>query len=339
MKPEVVVHFNSTIAHSSQIFTGLEILKADGKINLNYELALAEIPFNKLRVSYKGKRVIFDMADDSFVDEELLKSSDFYVKRMLLKSDFMESGKLFPFGLNYSVMAPNPFFKSVWKKDLRLYNYAVKYHPTISKLLAVNDSISSVNLGNMECCPNESGKIIFVTRLWDPQKNEETFKKDERKRLNIQRIAIIRTLKNQYGDEFIGGIEKNLLSNILCPDLIVSKSRSSKVSYLNSLKEGIIGISNFGLEGSIGWKFAEYISHGMAIVSTPIDQYMVHGELLENQNFLKFETLEECLSAIDLLKRDTALRKNIQVHNIRYYNEFLHPRKKMEAIFSQIDGR
>ena len=339
MKPEVVVHFNSTIAHCSQIFTGLEMLREAGQINLKYELALAEIPFNKLRISYKGKRVIFDMADDSILDMDLLDSGDFYVKRMLLKSDSVKSKKLIPFGLNYSVMVPNHFFERVWMKNTSLTSYSAKYHLFISKMLGINDSIYNVNLANMESNPKDQGKIIFVTRLWDPQKNEENFKKEERKKLNNQRIAIIRTLKRNYGDEFIGGMEKSWLSNVLCPDLIVYKSQSNKTSYLNFLKEGVIGISNFGLEGSIGWKFAEYIAHGMAIVSTPIDEYLLHGDLIAGKNFLKFETLDECLSAVDLLKTNPDLKRGIQDENIKYYREFLHPRRKMEVILNQIDGR
>lgn len=337
MKPEVIIYFNSTIAHCSQIFAGLELLKAEGKIDLKYKLALAEIPFNKLRISYRGKQVIFDVADDSFIDQELMNNHDFYVKRMLLSEKYEEGGKLLPFGLNYSVMIPNPFLKQMWTKNVKLLSYSAKYNPLISKILGVNDSIYNVNLSNMECGPKRREKIIFGTRLWDPQNNEVEWKKNERKMLNIQRISIIRRLKELYKSDFVGGVEDGKLAQIICPDVIVSKLQSKKTNYLNSLKEGTIGISNFGLEGSIGWKFAEYIAHSMAVVSTPIDQYVIHGELLEGQNYLKFENVQDCLMTIDKLKSNPDLKWKMQCENNNYYKRFLHPKTKMELIFNQID--
>lgn len=339
MKPKAVIHFNSTIAHCSQIFTGLELLKEDGQIELEYEINYAEIPFNKMRVTYRGKEIIFDMADDYFLDYELLDRCDFYVKRMLLKSDFFQNEKLIPFGLNYSVMVPNSFFEKIWRKDPRLISYSFKYKFELSRLLGINDSIYNLHLTNMESDPKDNGKVIFGTRLWDPQNNEVDWKKQERKKLNNQRIAIIRKLRKAYGEDFLGGVEESELSQIICPDLLISKSESKKTNYLLNLKEGIIGIANYGLEGSIGWKFAEYITHGMAVVTTPIDAYLLHGNLEEGKNYLKFESVEDCIFAVDQLKGNYSYRKEIQKANASYYDQYLHPKRKMELILQMIEGK
>lgn len=314
------------------------MLKNDGLVELDYKLELASLPFNKLKISYKGKDVIFDLADDSLIEDELLDSSDFYVKRMLLKTDYEHLDKLIPFGLNYSVMIPNPFLSKLWMHNPGLLAYSAKYNFPLSRLMGINDSISNVHIDNMESDPKRKGEIIFGTRLWDPQKNEIDWKKDERKKLNIQRMSIIRQLKLNHGDLFVGGVERSELSEILCPDLLVSKAESKKKNYLESLKSAIIGISNFGLEGSIGWKFAEYIAHGMAVVSTPIEEFVLHGALEEGKNFLRFEMVEDCLEAVNTLLANEKLRWDIQQENVKYYHEYLHPKAKMKEILRLIEG-
>ncbi|WP_073573075.1 glycosyltransferase [Algoriphagus zhangzhouensis] len=324
------------MAHASQIFTGLELLKSEGRVTLEYKLALAELPNNKMRIDISGKQVIFDMADDNVVDLEIYAQCDAYFKRMLLKKDYERLPKIFPFGLNYSVMVENPKLNKIWKKTPVLLGYSIKYNKFLSGLMDINDSIHNVYLENMEGEPNDSGEIIFGTRLWDPLNNEIDWKKEERKKINHQRIAIIRKLKDIYGPQFKGGVENSQLSKILCPDLIVNKKESNKEAYLESLKKALIGIANFGLEGSIGWKFPEYIAHSMAIVSTPIDEFVIHGDLSEGKNFLKFESVDECLNAVDTLISNPAQRKKMQLENKAYYQRFLHPKRKMELILSDL---
>ncbi|MCE7055273.1 hypothetical protein LZF95_11355 [Algoriphagus sp. AGSA1] len=336
MKPRITVYFNSTMAHASQIFTGLELLKIEGRLELDYKLAVGELPNNKMRMEYQGKQVIFDMADDSVIDQDIYQQCDAYVKRMLLKVDRKKYEKVIPFGLNYSVMVPNSNLRGIWTRNPSLLGYSIKYNPFLSKLLDINDAIYNVQLENMEGAPNEDGDIIFGTRLWNPMNNEIAWKKEERKKINLQRIAIIRRLKEIYGPLFKGGVEKSSLSQIICPDLLISKAMSNKKAYLDNLKGALIGIANFGLEGSIGWKFPEYIAHGMAIITTPIDEYLLHGELLETQNYLKFESVEECLEAVDLLVNTPSLRKKMQKENCAYYQQFLHPKRKMELILNDL---
>ena len=339
MKRKIIIYFNSTIAHCSQIFCGFELLKQDKDVHVEYQMDYASIPFNKLRVDYNGLKLIFDMADDYFIDPKLYDFSDFYIKRMLLKSDAENLPKALPCGLHYSVMVPNQYLRNVFFRKPSLISYSAKYSRLFSKFLKINDSIYNVNLKNMECPPKESENILFGTRLWDPQNNEVDWKKKERKTINQQRIAIIRTLRESYNEKFKGGVEKSELSNILCPDILISKTESRKCNYLKSLKNASIGISNFGLEGSIGWKFAEYLAHSLAVVTTPITQYQLHGDLEEGINYLSFENIEECISAVKKLVDDPFLRNSIQEENFNYYQKYLHPEKKMRIILGMIDKR
>ena len=337
MKAKVIVQFNSEMAHFSQVFAGLELLKEDGLIDLEYSLHLGSIPFNKLCLLYREKKVIFDLADDHFLDDLLLQESDFYVKRMLLKSEDDLQGKVIPFGLNYSVMSKNEFFSKLWLKKFSFISYSLKYNYFFSRILGLNDSIFNVHLDNMHRKPINSDLIILRTRLWDPKRNEIDWKKAERQFLNLQRISIIRNLRSVYKNRFLGGVESSSLSKIICPDLLLLKKEAKKSNYLASLKTGGIGVANYGLEGSVGWKFAEYISHSLAVVSTPIKEYRFDHELVEGQNYLEFNDLDDCLNKIEWLMSNPVDRMEMQKENYQYYTKYLHPKEKIKNIFKLID--
>ncbi|GAB2778680.1 hypothetical protein [Salinimicrobium soli] len=333
---KVVIHFNSTLPHFIQIFAGLEYLREKGDIDTEYRLELSRYPVNILKVSYKGRNLFFDMADNSEINAECYEEADFYIKRMLLHSDFEKSNKLYPFGLNYLVFYENRFLKKAFLKQWKLLQYSIRFSRTVSGLLDVRGCINNNSVHQMQNEPSGNKQIIFRTRLWDPERNSVEWKKEERERLNNERIVLNRLLKEKYSNDFLGGIEKSELALKKCPDLLLRKAEYHKKEFLTHLKNSGIGIVNQGLEKSIGWKFGEYVAHSMAVVSNPIDKYKLFGPLTEGENYLKYQTTEDCIAAIDHLHRDDRLRLEMQKANKSYYDNYLHPGVKIAKIFSML---
>lgn len=332
MASKVDITFDSTFPHNSQLLTGLELLRKNGEINLTYRLKKKRIPSHMVHVSIDGKQCIFDFADHSMIENEYYEQSDFYIKRMLLKSDLQRHPRLIPYGLNYSVMTENKFIKYLFLRDIRLLKFSIRYHRFISKMLGITDSLTNVDVAKFFNIPNKNGKIVFRARLWNPSNNPTLWKKEERKILNDDRIEIMRMLKSTFPKEFIGGIEEDSYSKERCPDLVIPKNMSSKRAYLNILKSSVIGIANQGLEGSIGWKLPEYLAHGMAVLTTPISQFVLHGDFEEGKNYLSFNDTDSCLKAVNELMSNSRKRWEMQQSNARYYQEYLHPAAKMREI-------
>ena len=67
------------------------------------------------------------------------------------------------------------------------------------------------------------------------------------------------------------------------------------------VKESDICITTTGLHRSIGWKFAEYIAASKAIVTEKLN-YSPGTELKANTNFLEFDTSEELINQVVLLR-------------------------------------
>ncbi|AVR43830.1 hypothetical protein C7S20_00270 [Christiangramia fulva] len=278
------------------------------------------------------------MADSTEIQESIYEECDFYIKRMLLKEDYNKKEKLVPYGLNYSVFYENRYLQNlIYKKNF--FKYSVRYHPTLSRILNMKNSIGSSHLKKLQASPKEDFGIVFRSRLWNPENNPTDWKKEERKKMNRDRIEINKILKEQYGDLFSSGIEKDEFSEKECPELLIPDKEYHKANYLKKLKNVSVGIITEGLEKSIGWKLGEYVAHSMAILTSPIDEFQLPGDFREGANYLVFKSQQELLKKIRQLYNDSDLRMEIQQNNQEYYNEYLEPAAKLQKIFIRINEK
>lgn len=333
---KVVVHFNSILHHFSQLLAGLEFLSVEKKIDLHYNLDLGKYPADIFRIELDGLNIFFDLSDNSRIYKSIYYQSDFYVKRMLLKSDMEIMKKLIPYGLYYPVYFRNRNLRFLFLKDTKLLKFSIKYWRSFSSLLDIKDCIAVNEISLLESEPILNKQIIFRARLWNPANNDTHWKKEERIILNDQRIKINRTLKNEFGENFRGGIMKDSYSEEICPDLIIPDKEYHRREYLKQLRNASIGVVNQGLEDSIGAKFGEYVANSISIITTPIQKFQLLGAFNEGENFLTYTTAGECLEITRKLMEDSELRLKIQSNNAKYYNEYLHPGKKIDKIFSKI---
>lgn len=335
----VKVFVQSKSAHCSQLFCGLDLMQRENIIKLEYYLG-KDVPVldTVVRLQVDKKIVYIDLKDSNKIDLNLYQRCDFYFKRMLLKSDAEKYEKIHPYGLNYSAMTKNNFLQYLFIKDKNYLKNSLKYHKIVGKIFNINDSIQNCNYKNFERKPSYhiKDKIVFSTRLWDPARNSEEWKKKERNVLNTQRISLVKKMKAKYKSTFEGGILSDYYSDKLCPNEIVSSVFSQKKEYLKLLKEASICVANQGLEDSIGWKFSEYIANSSAILTTPIDKYLLLGDLKENEHYLTFTSESEFMDKLDSILNDRKKRNLLMKNNHRYYEEYLHPLAKMKRIINQI---
>lgn len=339
MKKQVTLYFNSGLLHFTQLVSGLEFLHSQGEINLNYCLESDRYPIDIFRMKCNDQILFFDMADNAGVRENLYENCDFYLKRMLLKKDFLNRNKLLPYGLNYQVFYRNKFLKYLFLRDRKYLKYSLRYSPAASSLLNIKDCINNNELVKMQSVPSTEKQILFRSRLWNPDNNSMSQKKEDRKLLNRERIEINRKLKEKYANNFSGGIQEDEFSVQQCKELLLPDKEYHKKNYVKLLKRSSIGIVNRGLEGSISWKFGEYVAHSMAIISTPIDEFQLLGPLKKNEHYLAYNTPEECLEKTEILFGNDRLRKNMQQANREYYENWLHPGMKMRKILERIENK
>jgi hypothetical protein len=93
---------------------------------------------------------------------------------------------------------------------------------------------------------------------------------------------------------------------------------------LNKLREFPICVATVGLNGSNGWKLAEYVAASKAILSEPL-VYEVPGEFTHEKNYLQFQTPDELVETAVKLIEDAELRSSMMHANRQYFREYVRP--------------
>lgn len=346
------VYYNKE-AHVSRLLTGFHMLAASGKVR---SLVFHENTGNHRRTPHPqvveavidGRIVAFDLCDAYGLGtpkgREYLARVALYFKRSydpgLDKGLTQEErGKVRPFGFDYYATFPgNPIDQPT---GLR------------SKLLGIlrkrsgYDRCMHVDAFEGSADRTASPSILFMTRLWDPAEislagdldpEVRTYREymiEERKKINADRIHLIRTLKERYADAFFGGIQDSTFARSQCPDLILPKKLVRKRAYLARMKRSDICIGSMGLHRSIGWKTGEYVAAARAIVAERF-AYQVPGDFLENRNYIPYDTPEECLDAVEALFRDPEAIYRMKQANQEYYRRSLQPEVQILNALSQL---
>lgn len=317
--------------HSSQIYTGFGLLEQKGLVKLRFKKGRHFRPLRGIVVAEIDKRynVVYDLADNPLtVMDDYYPQCDVYFKRMAQEGMMSQYPKIRPLGFNYGVFHhTDHFIKRALLTGNReaILKAILSKNKLIAKALNIKLVATSSDLKEMEALPlhSEHPKIIFMARLWNDATGDPV-KDKERKEINQQRIDIVRSMRQEFGDAFIGGIEDGPLAQERCADLILLKDAAKKGSYINTLKGASICIATPGLEASVGFKMAEYICLSKAIVTTPVN-CIVPGQFKEGEHYLEYETADQCLEQTRRLMNDAALRSRMMENNHRYYQEYLRP--------------
>lgn len=361
----VDIHCDTVGTHLLQIFSALYLLQQQGRICIRFKrgLALTKMRPNRqfiaLRVSVQEQvadpiTLLFDLQDSPALGlPNVFDQVDFYVKRSLEPETYnglnqQQSKKLLPFGLNYQVLSFSPaFFLKMFTSEFisRPYNpFGKKHNFHVHNLKDLFDAcwLKKQNglLGGKDLSPCASAahsrKVLFQCRLWDVEGVAEK-NKDDTHKVNQSRIALIRELKRELGAHFIGGLQNTAYARVQAPDLI-STMPSARRDYIQLVRDAAIVVSSSGLLKSNGWKLGEYVALGKCIVSEPIHTQLP-GDFAENKNYLKYESVVECLENITSLMSSPDNIAAMEQQNSVYFREYLEASAIMWNILSLALGQ
>jgi hypothetical protein len=322
--------------HLMQLYSGFFELQRKGIINLK----IKPVPRNGDALSIvsalinRKHRVIYDTLDgltwipgDVPVNLEHFKNTynvDFYFKRSftpLLRENSPANCKVYPLGLNYNVQPDKNLFRYSGS-----VNDKFKYFIKTNKLLKKVSSKTFFYERDFEHYPikPKEKNILFLTRLWDPGDAKSQRSVELRTRINKTRVDAIRRCRKEYGSQFTGGVSEEKFATKNYPELIMTGNLTSKANYLEAVKKHAICIATTGLHNSIGWKMAEYVAASRSIVSEPL-HFNIPGNFSEGQHYLEFETADQLIEKIGLLRDNEELMLGMMKDNFYYYNNFVKP--------------
>lgn len=336
------------LPHSSQVYTGLRRLKTSGFINLKYSSFKTEIQrvaSSKGVFFEKDDRLCFiDLLDGVEIDKQVLSEVSYYFKRTMAKG-CQEHEKIYPYGLNYEVYENTPYLFEV--KRLLSLNLSLKCGIK-ANLSSSLDALGVTFLPRVKHFESRfldkpalgAQKVIFMARTWDPEEpgaNLSVREKEDREIINEERAKIIRTLRKELGTIFLGGFSETAHSFSKYKDCVIDDpSLSKKSSYLNLVRQTPICIATIGLHGSVGWKLAEYIALGRAVISEQTSVIIPNG-FGDGKNYLSYKDSDSCLIKVNYLLNNPTVVEQMMASNAAYYYEHLKPEKLMFNLLHAVD--
>lgn len=303
--------------------------------NIEFDIQInSKISWNGAILYVNNETFYFDYSDDTqFLDDT--KKYDFYLKRSLKIIDVNQN--VFPLNLqvNYSYKS----LKLLSKLNLKvLTNKANR----IEIIRAIDYFSTFTNLSHNETdirkLPNKiednDGKVVFFTRLWNPDNHRDVDEKERRKLQNEFRIEACRIIKKNFKNASVG-LFPDGLSSKLAPDLLLDIKKTSLKEYFGILRQCNIGIADDGLKDTPGWKIGEYLLFGKAVVTTPIN--IVVDNFNEHTNYEKVSSRSAYIELPDKIEYLLKEKKYLEVdqNNLNWSNTYLHPSNYLNRVLSK----
>ncbi|TXE21544.1 hypothetical protein ES731_01165 [Psychroflexus gondwanensis] len=362
---------SNDISHSSYLVTALDEfcnknnLKLDLSFNIYGNEGRVHVLHNDLKITKhhflkvcyvrltlntsKKLLLAFDFSDsDVFFSLKALERVDYYFKRTytqnnveLVREKFKT--KVLPLGIPFMVRPD----KIKNRKRLKIYFIlgnlfnAIKFDKILLSRLSKRYTKSTLELESFITTrtlsdfqnyskPKDLNSVFYQKRLFPNEKDEDT------REVHRQRIGIVRLLKKQFPNHFIGGIknDKNLHTGYKdCASSITG----SQAEFLKITKESGICIYTRGLANSIGWTLPEFMSQGKAIIAEK--QFVkFNEELVHGKHLLYFSNSTELEQNIkDLLSEPLEIER-LSRNSRAYYEENISPKIYFRNILEKLNA-
>jgi len=112
---------------------------------------------------------------------------------------------------------------------------------------------------------------------------------------------------------------------------LIFDKRMPLMQYLDKTMRSALVFNTPSVQLCLGWKLAEYLMMGKAIISTEITNVMP-GVFRPGEHYLLVHNEHEMVEMIKLLREDDSLRGKLENNAKQYFEEYLTPSKMIERI-------
>lgn len=283
-----------------------------------------------MRAEPDGPRVIIDTRDTSAVYDEALDWCDVYAKVNPAIEGYPEdeTGKVLPIGPSFALriwdlaraalLAVSNCMRS--RRLLRGYgdyrehfaDYWRQYH---------------YRLPLEEYAPSASsdGYVFFLSSFWrdDPACNES-------------RAAFIESCMSDSTIEFEGGFAPRPPGVLGKYEPLAAGRRYPLEEYIEKTVRSAVTFNTPAVDGCLGWKLAEYLALGKAVISTPIQRKMPARLISGTHIHFVDGSRESLAAALELLVQNRDYRENLERNARAYFLEHLAPRRCIERIMAAL---
>lgn len=269
-------------------------------------------------------KIVIDFTDSSIIDQEALEWSDLYCKVNLDDNDIVNN-KLFSIGPSFGIKLYS-MQKTLWyacRNFLLAHNRIPNKKSFFSNYKA---QLKRLSLSEYKNTRNSKRDFIyFVTSLWKKEKQTNQF-----------RANFIRACKANSSIETKVGFVPRTKNDIVGFEDITLDGRQDVSDYFNHIKISSMVFNTPAVLDCHGWKLAEFLALGKAIISTPLSRELPSP--LKDKEHLIFTdgSYEDILNKINLLFTNELLRRELEKNARDYFDKFLEPEVVINRILNRL---
>ncbi|NVK53704.1 MAG: hypothetical protein HWD85_12280 [Flavobacteriaceae bacterium] len=270
--------------------------------------------------------VVIDYSDSSEVSKVALDWCDIYYKINIDEEKDYNSNKILSIGPSFGIkifsfyqtffLAFSNYFKSFGRikiSDTRRFfsNYKAQYkRPTIYDYFP----------GTVQ-----ENYLYFVGSLWKKEPKTNMY------RANFIKACLSLNIK------FEGGFAPRIKNDIRGFEGLTMNSRDKIESYIKKTKLSIATFNTPAVLDCHGWKLAEFLCFGKAIISTKLTRKLPL-DLLDNEHLLYTDgSQEDIKEKLEFLIENKKVREKLEKNARGYFENELSPQKVVQKILFRID--
>ena len=172
----------------------------------------------------------------------------------------------------------------------------------------------------------ESSKkeVFFISSIW--KKEKET---------NTNRALFIEACQNNSNVIFEGGFAARVNGDNLGFDNFVYSKKIPLEVYIQKIKKSAIVFNTPAVLSCHGWKLAEFLALGKAIITTSHFNKLP-SNLKNYQQVIYANNREDIAKVIDELMTDFNLRRKLELESRRYFETYLAPKVVIQKLVDNL---
>ncbi|TCK54741.1 hypothetical protein C8C83_2651 [Flavobacterium sp. 90] len=327
MKPKVYIYGLCDVFYDGYYIKGLNEIFENIQFSVSKFPDFAQGTFAFIIEEDNGgvQNLIIDSKDSSQIDKKALEWCSVYGKANynIENLETSDKAKIIAIGPSFGIQIWNlletvyhlilnfiRFRDSISHKREFMANYWRQY-----KRFALKKYKNDLSSGNY---------VFFMNSIW--KQEPET---------NKNRALFIESCKDNTNVSFEGGFAARKDGNNLGLDALVYSERISLAVYLKKIKKSAFVFNTPAVLSCHGWKLAEFLALGKAIITTP-HYNILPADLLDNKHVLYVNNSNDIKEAINKLTTNVDLRRKLERESREYFDKYLAPEKVITRLLEKI---
>ena len=311
-------------------------------LNIHYDdfmQYISGMPIIAIADDNTTRRIFIDYGDYDTIYQDRYDWAEVYAKVNVTEEQLQQCDKMMAIGPGFGIKIEAPF-AALWKGICNCYKS--RRHTAIPMWRMMGDyAYSFVRRLELDCYQPKAdmsvqeGYVFHASTLWCKPYMDKT--------TNAARGAFLRIckelgLKVEGGLYYIGGLQDDAM-----PDYTkylekykewILRKRISARKYVDGTRSSVCVFNTPTVGMCHGWKLAEYLCMGKAIISTPLTRMMPGEGLVHGRNIHIVNNPQELREAVCKLREDRNYRRQLEQGARAYYEQYLAPEEVINRSLS-----